>query len=36
MIPKPNAEEGLGVTWPAKKSDMEVLKKLHEELKAKI
>ena len=36
MIPKPNEKEGLGVGWPAKETDMEGLKKLHEMLKAKM
>ena len=36
MIPKPNAEEGLGIGWPAKKADMELLKKLGEELRSKM
>ncbi|RVX75348.1 Hit family protein 1 [Exophiala mesophila] len=35
FIPKPNQTEGLGVGWPAGKTDMDALKKLHEELKAK-
>lgn len=36
MIPKPNEKEGLGVGWPAQQTDMEKLKQLHEQLKAKI
>lgn len=36
MIPKPDAEHGLGIGWPAKKADMGDLKKLFEELKAKM
>jgi hypothetical protein len=43
MIPKPAApggkgkeDEGLGVGWPAKKTDMEALKRLLEEMKAKM
>ncbi|KAF2096488.1 HIT-like protein [Rhizodiscina lignyota] len=36
MIPKPNAEEGLVIGWPAKKGDMERLKSLCEEIKAKM
>jgi diadenosine tetraphosphate (Ap4A) HIT family hydrolase len=36
MIPKPNMEEGLGIGWPAKKADMDSLKKLQEALKAKM
>lgn len=36
MIPKPNQEEGLGITWPAKEADKESLKRLMEEIKAKM
>ncbi|KAJ3478827.1 hypothetical protein NLI96_g9491 [Meripilus lineatus] len=36
VIPKPNAEEGLIIGWPSKKADMGELKKLHEELVAKL
>jgi len=36
MIPKPNETEGLGIGWPAQKTDMERLKQLHETLKAKM
>lgn len=36
MIPKPNAEEGLGIDWPMQKPGMDMLKALHEELKAKM
>ncbi|RMZ82237.1 hypothetical protein DV738_g1830, partial [Chaetothyriales sp. CBS 135597] len=36
LIPKPNAEEGLGVGWPATKGDMAKLKELHAKLKARI
>lgn len=36
MIPKPNETEGLGIGWPAQKTDMEKLKQLHETLKAKM
>jgi len=36
MIPKPNATEGLGISWPMQKPEMDTLKKLHEELKAKM
>ncbi|EXJ88771.1 bis(5'-nucleosidyl)-tetraphosphatase [Capronia epimyces CBS 606.96] len=36
MIPKPNATEGLGIGWPMGPTDMEALKKLHAELKAKM
>lgn len=37
QIPKPNEEEGLGIGWPAQeKTDMEKLKALHSEIKAKM
>jgi len=36
VIPKPNAEEGLGVGWPMKESNMDDLKTLLEELKSKM
>lgn len=36
MIPKPNHQEGLGIGWPAQGTDMDKLKALHEELKAKM
>ncbi|KAL1964023.1 hypothetical protein VTN77DRAFT_7569 [Rasamsonia byssochlamydoides] len=36
VIPKPNQTEGLGIGWPAQATDMEKLKALHEELKAKL
>ncbi|RMJ27723.1 HIT family protein 1 [Aspergillus sp. HF37] len=36
MIPKPNQQEGLGIGWPAQGTDMDKLKALHEELKAKM
>ncbi|KAL6245768.1 Adenosine 5'-monophosphoramidase [Rhinocladiella similis] len=36
MIPKPNATEGLGIGWPATATDMDALKKLHADLKAKM
>jgi hypothetical protein len=36
MIPKPNQEEGLGVGWPAGKTDMDKLKALLEDLKSKM
>jgi diadenosine tetraphosphate (Ap4A) HIT family hydrolase len=36
LIPKPNEKEGLGVGWPAQKIDMDELKKLFEDLKAKM
>lgn len=36
QIPKPNEKEGLGVGWPAQETDMEKLKALHSEIKAKM
>lgn len=36
MIPKPDSEQGLGVGWPAQKTDMDGLKKLLEEVRAKM
>ncbi|KAJ1664571.1 Adenosine 5'-monophosphoramidase [Coemansia sp. RSA 1646] len=33
VIPKPNAEEGLSMTWPAKKADVDKLKELASKLK---
>ncbi|RAL03787.1 HIT family protein [Aspergillus ibericus CBS 121593] len=36
MIPKPNQTEGLGIEWPAQATDMDKLKALFEELKAKM
>ncbi|KIW15089.1 hypothetical protein PV08_07876 [Exophiala spinifera] len=36
MIPKPNETEGLGIGWPATATDMDALKKLHADLKAKM
>lgn len=36
FIPKPNEQEGLGVGWPVKKMDMDELKRLFEEVKAKM
>ncbi len=35
-IPKPNEQEGLGISWPAGKADTDALKKLFEEIKAKM
>ncbi|KKA27191.1 hypothetical protein TD95_002110 [Thielaviopsis punctulata] len=35
-IPKPSAEQGLGVGWPSQPTDMEKLKALYEEVKAKM
>jgi len=36
MIPKPNAEEGMGISWPQQKTDMDKLKALFAEIKAKM
>ncbi|QIX00774.1 hypothetical protein AMS68_006291 [Peltaster fructicola] len=36
MIPKPNEEEGLGISWPQQTTNKEQLQKLLEELKAKM
>lgn len=36
VIPKPDSVEGLGVSWPMQKTDMDKLKALHAELKAKM
>lgn len=36
MIPKPNEEEGLGISWPQQNPGQEKLKKLAEELKSKM
>lgn len=36
QIPKPNNSEGLGIGWPQQKTDMDVLKSLYEEIKAKM
>ncbi|KAF3059035.1 Hit family protein 1 [Trichoderma lentiforme] len=36
MIPKPNETEGLGISWPATSGDMEKLKALCEDIKAKM
>ncbi|KAK1767291.1 hit protein 1 [Phialemonium atrogriseum] len=36
MIPKPNTEEGLGIGWPQQETDMDKLKALFEEIKAKM
>ncbi|KAL8862559.1 MAG: hypothetical protein Q9178_001057 [Gyalolechia marmorata] len=35
-IPKPSQAEGLGIEWPAQKTDMDKLKALFNELKAKM
>ena len=36
VIPKPNQSEGLGIEWPAQKTDMDALKELHAKLKSKM
>jgi len=36
LIPKPNEEEGLGISWPAQQQDMDKLKEYFEEVKAKM
>lgn len=36
QIPKPNVEEGLTVGWPQQKTDMDKLKELVAEIKAKM
>jgi len=36
MIPKPNETEGLSMTWPMQKTDMDALKALFAEIKSKM
>ena len=36
VIPKPSEKEGLGMTWPAQQLDKEELKRVFEEVKAKM
>ncbi|CAL5874407.1 uncharacterized protein PFLUO_LOCUS8703 [Penicillium psychrofluorescens] len=36
MIPKPNEKEGMTIGWPNQEGDMDKLKALHEEIKAKM
>ncbi len=36
LIPKPNQKEGLGIEWPTQKGEMGELKKLLEEIRAKM
>ncbi|RYP92906.1 hypothetical protein DL770_000956 [Monosporascus sp. CRB-9-2] len=36
VIPKPNEEQGLGISWPAQKIDMDELKAYFEEVKSKM
>ncbi|KAF8866183.1 hit domain-containing protein [Acephala macrosclerotiorum] len=36
MIPKPNSEEGMGISWPQQKTDMDKLKALLADIKSKM
>ena len=36
QIPKPNATEGLSMTWPMQPTDLDKLKSYFEEIKAKM
>ncbi|KAJ5570628.1 hit family protein 1 [Penicillium hispanicum] len=36
QIPKPNEQEGMSIGWPAQATDMDKLKALYEEIKAKM
>jgi hypothetical protein len=36
QIPKPNEQEGLGISWPTKPADMDALKQYLEEVKSKM
>lgn len=36
MIPKPNTEEGMSIGWPQQKTDMDGLKALLADIKAKM
>jgi diadenosine tetraphosphate (Ap4A) HIT family hydrolase len=36
MIPKPNEKEGLGISWPQQQGNQDKLKKLKEEIMAKM
>nr|AAY86761.1 HIT family protein 1 [Chaetomium globosum] len=36
VIPKPNPAEGLGISWPQQKTNMDKLKALFEEIKSKV
>ena len=36
LIPKPNSLEGLGIEWPAQKTDMDKLKQLYAQIQAKM
>lgn len=35
-IPKPDEDKGLGVSWPAQETDMDALKAVFEDMKAKM
>lgn len=36
MIPKPNEQEGMSIGWPSQATDMDKLKALYEDIKAKM
>jgi len=36
VIPKPNKEEGLGISWPQQQGNKEQLAKLQEEIRSKM
>lgn len=36
IIPKPNVEQGLGISWPVQETSKDDLAQLHEELKGKL
>ena len=36
QIPKPNQQEGLGITWPAQETNMDKLKEYFNQVKAKM
>ena len=36
VIPKPDEKQGLGIAWPAEETDIEKVKKVFEEVKAKM
>jgi hypothetical protein len=36
MIPKPDEKEGMGISWPQQKTDMEGLKALLADIKSKM
>ena len=35
-IPKPDEDKGLGISWPAQETDMDALKAVFEDMKAKL